>query len=159
MLSFSVLALFGSLLASSAVASPTPSPVTPSKCVTYGKGTLKTAELTNTNGQFNGKFSGLLLIASVLSKLCIGQHKPFAFNYRGQLSFYHATQHNPIQAEFQVRSRFVVYSLACTDFLIHPLDLHAQLRRQQQHLYGQGRTHLPPQHETMPRRQRNYRVR
>lgn len=93
------LALIGSLLVSVTDATP----VTPSKCVTYEKGTLKTAELTGSDGIFNGMFRTLFRLMFVLIETRPGQHKPFAFNYRGELSFYHQTQHPTISVEFQVR--------------------------------------------------------
>jgi len=58
-------------------------PALAAKCVTYGEGTLTTSETTFTNGSFTGQF------------------KPFAFNFRGELSFYHATKHPTIQVQFQ----------------------------------------------------------
>lgn len=126
MLTFAALplALLGSLLVAPATASPVdPSPVTPSKCVTYSSGILSTAELEDSNGQFNGKPCTLSSLSSVLIKMYLGQHKPFALNYRNDVSFYRATQHDPIQVEFQVRCflHSILYPCSSVD---HLLDLH-----------------------------------
>jgi len=79
-----MLQLFHAALLALAVSIVVATPVTPAKCVTVAKGTLTTSELTDPvtldpNGQF----------------------KPFAFNFRGELSFYHRTPHPKIYAEFQ----------------------------------------------------------
>jgi len=49
------------------------------------------------------------LIIFLLTNVNTGQFLPFAFNFRGELSFYHVTKHPTIHVQFQV-SRLQLYN-------------------------------------------------